>query len=284
MTTIGDWHLVVPVKGGEAAKSRLRPPPGVDRGDLALAFATDCLAAVTAGMPRGRVLAVTSDPRAADVAQRLGAVVVPDPGDGLNAAVRAGRDAALARGAGAVAALLGDLPAVHTQDVRDALEAATRHTAAVVPDAEGTGTVLLSARDGAALTPFFGVGSAARHEAAGHTRLDLDLPRLRTDVDDDADLAAALALGVGTCTAGVLAGRGYAAAMQASVHTFDEDSGAGSVLLDDGREVRFSAEVFADSALRHVRPGQRLSIELDGEGRDVSRLWIVGIGDDQTIG
>ena len=86
--------------------------------------------------------------------------------------------------------------------------------------------------------------------------------------------------------------------MQASVHTFDDETGAGSVLLDDGREVPFAADVFAASALRHVRPGQRVSIDLDpaddSDGGDsdgdggthgsVTKLWIVGIGDDQRIG
>ncbi|NNM45657.1 hypothetical protein [Knoellia koreensis] len=80
--------------------------------------------------------------------------------------------------------------------------------------------------------------------------------------------------------------------MQASVHTFDDETGAGSVLLDDGREVPFSAEVFAASALRHVRPGQRISIDLADPGPEtgddargtITKLWIVGIGDDQTIG
>jgi hypothetical protein len=72
--------------------------------------------------------------------------------------------------------------------------------------------------------------------------------------------------------------------MQASVHTFDDGTGAGSVLLDDGREVPFTGAVFARSALRHVRPGQRVSIELSGTGADITRLWIVGIGDDQRIG
>jgi len=72
--------------------------------------------------------------------------------------------------------------------------------------------------------------------------------------------------------------------MQASVHTFDETTGAGSALLDDGREVPFSAEVFGRSALRHVRPGQRVSIDLADDGVSVQRLWIVGIGDDQRIG
>jgi 2-phospho-L-lactate/phosphoenolpyruvate guanylyltransferase len=72
--------------------------------------------------------------------------------------------------------------------------------------------------------------------------------------------------------------------MQASVHTFDEQSGSGTALLDDGREVGFSGEVFARSSLRHLRAGQRVSIELGEGGADIERLWIVGIGDDQRIG
>ena len=69
--------------------------------------------------------------------------------------------------------------------------------------------------------------------------------------------------------------------MQASVHAFDEPTGTGSVLLDDGRERSFTSEVFFGSGLRHLRVGQRLSIDLDGEA--VSRLWIVGIGDGEPI-
>lgn len=69
--------------------------------------------------------------------------------------------------------------------------------------------------------------------------------------------------------------------MQASIHTFAED-GSGSALLDDGRLVSWQKEVFAGSALRHVRPGQRVSIELDGTA--VTRVWIVGIGPGETIG
>ncbi|WP_406830067.1 hypothetical protein ABEG17_13850 [Pedococcus sp. KACC 23699] len=72
--------------------------------------------------------------------------------------------------------------------------------------------------------------------------------------------------------------------MQGSVHTFDEQTGAGSLLLDDGLEVTFSSDVFAASALRHLRAGQRLSLVLGDGGREVTRLWIVGIGDDQVIG
>jgi len=68
--------------------------------------------------------------------------------------------------------------------------------------------------------------------------------------------------------------------VQASIHTFAED-GSGSALLDDGRLVTWAGEVFASSALRHVRPGQRVSVEV--EGTEVSRLWIVGIGEGEVI-
>lgn len=287
-TNSADWHLVVPVKGGSTAKSRLHPPAGVARTDLALALAEDCLTACVAGMPPGRVLVVTADATVSTVATRLGARVVADPGHGLDAAVRAGRDAC-GQPSPAVAVLLGDLPALQASDLRAALGAAAAYPLAVVPDAAGTGTVLLTAGAGHQLEPSFGADSAARHSGTGHHRLDLDLPRLRTDVDDDRDLAAALALGVGPLTAALVGGAATLPTMQGSVHRFEESSGAGSVLLDDGIEVPFDADVFGRSELRHVRPGQRVSIEVTGSaGTDappvVTRLWIVGIGDDQTIG
>ncbi|MFC7491740.1 MULTISPECIES: hypothetical protein [unclassified Knoellia] len=68
--------------------------------------------------------------------------------------------------------------------------------------------------------------------------------------------------------------------MQASIHTFAED-GSGSALLDDGQVVSWGAEVFGHTALRHVRVGQRVSVEV--EGADVTRLWIVGIGEGEVI-
>jgi 2-phospho-L-lactate guanylyltransferase len=285
MTSTPDWHLVVPVKGGATAKSRLHPPHGVGREELALALATDCLTACCAGMPPGRVLVVTSDERVRRMAGDLGAVVAADPGAGLDAAVAAGRDHVLRMLPGAsVAVLLGDLPALRAEDLTAALGAAAAYPLAVVPDAAGDGTVLLTALAGADLTPAFGGGSAARHQAGGHQRLDLDLPRLRTDVDDDAALRAVVALGVGAATRHALEQTATTLPpMQGSVHSFDETTGAGSALLDDGREVTFTSDVFAASALRHLRVGQRLSLDLSGD-REIAKLWIVGIGDDQRIG
>src|SRR5689334_21369077 len=127
MTPPVDWQLVVPVKGGATAKSRLHPPAGVGREDLALALATDCLTACCAGIPPDRVVVVTSDERVRTVTRTLGAVVVADPGAGLDAAVLAGRDAALGRAGrdpavgratrAPVGVLLGDLPALRPADL-----------------------------------------------------------------------------------------------------------------------------------------------------------------------
>lgn len=75
--------------------------------------------------------------------------------------------------------------------------------------------------------------------------------------------------------------------MQATVHTFEPATSAGSVILDTGKVVPFADDVFAASTLRHLRLGQRVSVELSGdaeaEGTSVTRLWIVGIGADQQI-
>jgi len=69
--------------------------------------------------------------------------------------------------------------------------------------------------------------------------------------------------------------------MQASVHQYNDETGSGSVLLDDGREVPFDGKVLDASGLRRLRPGQRVSIEMSATA--LTRLWIVGIGEGETI-
>ena len=69
--------------------------------------------------------------------------------------------------------------------------------------------------------------------------------------------------------------------MQASVHQYDDKSGSGSVLLNDGREIPFDGKVLDASGLRRLSPGQRVSIEMSATA--LTRLWIVGIGDGETI-
>jgi 2-phospho-L-lactate guanylyltransferase len=108
-----------------------------------------------------------------------------------------------------VAVLLGDVPALRARDLDAALDVAARHPLAYVPDAEGTGTTLATAREGEALDAHFGQDSAARHAAAGFADLVAEhpgaiAPGLRRDVDTAAELREAVALGVGARTSAVL--------------------------------------------------------------------------------
>ncbi len=50
--------------------------------------------------------------------------------------------------------------------------------------------------------------------------------------------------------------------MQATVRTFSPMYRHGSVLLDDGTELPFSADVFAASGLRLLRFGQRVRVRV----------------------
>ncbi len=198
------WRLVVPVKCQWTAKSRLHPPAGVARADLAHAIALDTISAALASVPAHQVVVVTSDEHTATFVRDQGGVVLPDPGDGLNSAIRVGI-AAVQRvlGPGPVAVLLGDIPTLRPQDLAVALSACAVHPRALVPDAVGTGTVLLTSRTPWDLDPRFGPGSAREH-SRDCVRLDLDLPALRTDVDDDQALRLAITIGVGRHTAKVL--------------------------------------------------------------------------------
>ena len=202
--SIDRWRLIVPVKGQPAAKSRLHPPPGVARADLAHAFALDTIAAALACIPPAQLVVVTSDEPTAEFVRDQGGRAVAETGHGLNLAVRQGIEyVETDMGPGPTAILLGDIPTLRPQDLSDALSACAEHARAMVPDAWGTGTVLLSALSARDLDPRFGPGSADEH-AHDSVRLDLDLPTLRTDVDDDQALRRAVEIGVGRHTAAVL--------------------------------------------------------------------------------
>lgn len=205
------WHVVLPVKGGVSAKSRLgKVAP--DRAALALAMAMDCLDAVIATEGVASVVVVTRDPATQGAARDLGADVLSPSVEGLGVAVRQALAAAAGTGSPdplAVAVLLADVPALRAQDVRaalDAVEAALDDGAgwAFVPDTEATGTVLLAGASASHLTPAFGPGSARAHQRLGARRLDLPLDRLRRDVDTAASLAEAVRLGVGPRTRDLL--------------------------------------------------------------------------------
>ncbi|MFN3949181.1 2-phospho-L-lactate guanylyltransferase [Microbacterium sp.] len=199
------WTIIVPVKPAAVGKTRLTDV-GTDREALARAIALDTIAAAAATPRVAHVLVVTDDAEVSALVSLWPAVDVVPEGDmrGLDAAIALGADAA---GQGVPrAALLGDVPALTPHDLDAALELAGHVERGLVPDAEGTGSTLVTARPGAVWVSAFGPDSAARHRLLGCT--GLDVPRdstLRRDVDTAAQLAEAVSLGVGPRTSAVLA-------------------------------------------------------------------------------
>ncbi|MBP2436681.1 2-phospho-L-lactate guanylyltransferase [Microbacterium amylolyticum] len=197
----GSWSLVIPVKPTADGKSRL-DGARLPRPALALAIALDTIAAAADARCVDEVIVVTSS---ADVIAGLehipGTRAIPDPGMGLNGAVRAG----LAQAAGpARAAMLGDLPALSAHDLDGALTAGTQYARAFVPDAEGTGTTLVMWRDVTLYESRFGAGSANEHRAAAFVALPVDAPGLRRDVDTAEQLRDAAQMGLGPRTTNLL--------------------------------------------------------------------------------
>ena len=91
-------------------------------------------------------------------------------------------------------------------DDQAAFELAASVERGLVPDAEATGSTLVTARAGAVWVSAFGKDSAARHRLLGCTDLAVDREStLRRDVDTAAQLSEAVALGVGPRTSAVLA-------------------------------------------------------------------------------
>ncbi len=199
------WTIVVPVKPAALGKTRLVAVTA-DREALARAIALDTIAAVASTARVARVLVVTDDVEVRTQVAQWPAVDVVSEGDtrGLDAAIALGTATAgtgVPRGA-----LLGDLPALRPADLNSALELAASVERGLVPDAEGTGSTLITARAGAVWVSAFGTDSAARHRLLGCTDLAVErFSTLRRDVDTAAQLADAVALGVGPRTAAVLA-------------------------------------------------------------------------------
>jgi 2-phospho-L-lactate guanylyltransferase len=54
--------------------------------------------------------------------------------------------------------------------------------------------------------------------------------------------------------------------VQATVATFDPGTGSGTVLTDDGRRIPYGADAFAAGGLRLLRFGQRVRLEIAGDG------------------
>ena len=194
---------MVPVKGTSQAKSRFGPG---DNSALALAMAADTVVAAMEADGVAGVLVVTTA-EASGIFDDLGAFVIVQETAGLAAAVSLGVATAseMTEPGRGIAVLLGDLPALTSAELGAALTAARSYPLAMVADAAGDGTALITAANGATHAPAFGAGSSAAHRSAGYMPLEVSPGSgLCNDVDSAEDLAM-LAGRIGVHTARVVA-------------------------------------------------------------------------------
>jgi 2-phospho-L-lactate guanylyltransferase len=186
-----------------AAKSRLRAATSGASAHARLvdAIRNDTLAAVAASTHVARIVLALDRPWAATT---IAHETYIQQGRGLNAAVAEAQVWAWTRWeSDGVAALVGDLPALRSNDLDAALERAADHDRCYFPDMWGLGTTMLTARPGVQLQPAFGPQSGHRHYEIAV--LIVAAPSLQCDVDTVEDLEIAVRLGVGAMTTAFLA-------------------------------------------------------------------------------
>jgi 2-phospho-L-lactate/phosphoenolpyruvate guanylyltransferase len=180
---------LIPVKAFAHAKGRLHSAlSGPERSDLARAMADQVVGAAHP-LP---VAVVCDDTDVAEWARSRGALVVWEPGRGLNGAVEAGVDHLCANGVTQVTVAHGDLP--RATDLALVGEAPVGEAPGVtlVPDRYGNGTNVIALPADAGFQFSYGPGSFARHRAEAE-RLELplrilDRPDLAWDIDEPADV------------------------------------------------------------------------------------------------
>lgn len=200
-----DVGLIIAVKRLANAKTRLAPVFAAGaRERVVLAMLVDTIRAALGVAALRSVTIVTPDETASAAAAALGATVLADPTppshpDPLNTAVLAAWSAVTSQTPNVVV-LQGDLPALQTHELSEAVQQARSHRRSFVADRHASGTSALFSF-GAPLDPRFGRDSARRHRESGAVELSGGWPGLRCDIDTPEDLEAARRLGVGPATA-----------------------------------------------------------------------------------
>ena len=181
---LGPRAVLIPIKAFHEAKRRLdRALSAPERSALARAMAQQVLDAAHP-LP---VAVVCDDNDVADWARARGALVVWEPGRGLNGAVEAGVDHLSDAGVDQVTVSHADLP-------RASGLAAVGDSPGItlVPDRYGNGTNVIALPTGTGFRFSYGPGSFARHRAeaerVGLPLRVLDLPDLAWDIDEPADV------------------------------------------------------------------------------------------------
>ena len=188
---LGPRAVLVPIKAFHEAKRRLdHALTAPERVALARAMAERVLDAARP-LP---VAVVCDDNDVADWARERGALVVWEPGRGLNGAVEAGVDHLRDAGVRHVTVSHADLPRASGIAGVGAADGIT-----LVPDRYGNGTNVIALPVDTGFRFSYGPGSFARHRAeaqrVGVPIRVLDVPDLAWDIDEPADVVPVTARG-----------------------------------------------------------------------------------------
>jgi 2-phospho-L-lactate/phosphoenolpyruvate guanylyltransferase len=183
---------IVPIKRFDRAKSRLSGLAAAHRPALAKAMLADVLLGLREARLVDRILVVSGEPAAREVAAEAGVELLDDPVDaGHSEAVAIGVADAIAKDDECVALVPGDCPLLEAPELDRELDAQAPGVA-VIPDRHGTGTNGLILTPPDVISPAFGPGSRDRHlelaRAAGARRRLATIPSMALDVDTGEDL------------------------------------------------------------------------------------------------
>jgi len=191
-----DAAVLVPVKAFGQAKRRLSPPlDAADRAALSRHLAAGVIAAAA---PLG-VAVVCEDEEVAEWALSLGALLIREPGRGLNGAVAAGVAHLAGAGVSTVVIAHGDL--AQPAGLVDLLHQHQRDDVTLVPDRRDDGTNVVVVPTAACFRFSYGPGSFRRHvaeaERLGRPARVVRGSALSLDVDLPADLLLPACAGFG---------------------------------------------------------------------------------------
>jgi 2-phospho-L-lactate guanylyltransferase len=185
---------ILPIKSFKDAKQRLGD--GLDPGSrrlLAEAMFADVLVALRRARTVARVLVVSSDHRAQQIAGAYGASLLDEDDRGHNYAAARGIRRALDDGIERALLVPGDCPMLDPAQVDDLLARQIEPPSVlIVPDRHGSGTNALVLAPPDAMAPSFGPDSRERHGTdaltAGINHEVVEIPSLALDIDTPDDL------------------------------------------------------------------------------------------------
>lgn len=194
------WSVFLPLKQFETGKSRLKTIPTELRLSLIKAMASDLIDALLKVRQIALITVVGVDHKLVYSSDnpKLKSFAITQ-------AVDINTDLALAiSNEKRVAIFLPDLPGVSGGEITRSLELAAENARSFITDRTELGTTAFFSTVGKVPT-YFGIDSAAKHQATGAVKLtDLTFQGIKADCDDWADLLAIKASDLGVATKSLL--------------------------------------------------------------------------------